>query len=239
MQNLHPNWLTEGHIDFEYKKYILLAYLQSATLDFNDQKIYPFLSDLVFHYRNLIALKENTEITEKQFPKKLSRLDFENFALQFEKMTQDDFYIEEMQSIIAFAIPKIAEHIQIAKEIYDEVDSTISIYAIGIIPLHVEEGYLLIKTPLVKETHVFQYELTIFENTFEKFRGLKTEFIHAYPDTFFNYEEAIKSDLIRTHKQFPNPATYLIQSNKPYPFPETFFPVAKRRFVRFLAQGMA
>ena len=53
MENLKDNWLTEGLIDFEYKKYQLLGYLQKVKDSFNRVELYPFLSDLVFHYRNL------------------------------------------------------------------------------------------------------------------------------------------------------------------------------------------
>lgn len=31
MKTLNHNWLTEGLIDFEYKKYILLSYLQEVN----------------------------------------------------------------------------------------------------------------------------------------------------------------------------------------------------------------
>ena len=31
MKNLEKDWLTQGLIDFEYKKYILLSYLQGCN----------------------------------------------------------------------------------------------------------------------------------------------------------------------------------------------------------------
>ncbi|MBC8048498.1 MAG: hypothetical protein H7Y00_16990 [Fimbriimonadaceae bacterium] len=239
MQTLNANWVTEGRIDFEYKKYVLLAYLQSAYKEFNEQKIYPFLSELVFHYRNLIALKENTEQVEKQFPKQLDKLDFEKFKLHYEKMIHDDAYMDEINSIVEYAIPRISGHIDIAKDIYEEVENNITISSVGIVPIHNEIGYLLLKAEPQKETAVFHYELTIFENMFEKYRGLKTVFLETYPDKIYNYEEAIKLDLIKKHKHLPNPATYLLHCKKYYPFSETIFPVAKRRFVQFLQLGSA
>ena len=57
--NLSKNWITEGIIDFEYKKYILLAYLQHIKSEFDERKLYPMLSDLFFHYQNLLQFKEN------------------------------------------------------------------------------------------------------------------------------------------------------------------------------------
>ena len=37
MQFLDKNWITENHIDFEYKKYVLLAYLQHVSEHFTEQ----------------------------------------------------------------------------------------------------------------------------------------------------------------------------------------------------------
>jgi hypothetical protein len=47
MADLNKNWLTEKYIDFEYKKYVLLAWLQEVNNNFQDQKLYPFLAQLI------------------------------------------------------------------------------------------------------------------------------------------------------------------------------------------------
>ena len=39
MKTLPKNWLTQGWIDFEYKKYQLLAYLQEAEKEFRSVKV--------------------------------------------------------------------------------------------------------------------------------------------------------------------------------------------------------
>ena len=62
MTELSKDWLTQGLIDFEYKKYILLAYLKNVRQNFQGQILYPFLSDLVFHYRNLLSIRENKQL---------------------------------------------------------------------------------------------------------------------------------------------------------------------------------
>src|SRR5437870_3960016 len=125
MNTLNENWITEGRIDFEYKKYLLLAYLQSASQYFSEQKIYPFLNDLVLHHRNLLSIKNNTAKVEKHFPKTLSKLDFENFALHYQAILNDDNCMDEIRSIVDYALPKITSHIEIAREIYEEVEHNI------------------------------------------------------------------------------------------------------------------
>jgi hypothetical protein len=47
--------------------------------------------------------------------------------------------------------------------------------------------------------------------------------------------EDIKIDLVRSHGQFANPATFAITSNMHFPMAETFLPVAKRTLVRYLS----
>ncbi len=76
MSKLTQNWLTDGLIDFEYKKYILLAYLQQVGKSFSKQELYPTFSDLIFHYNNLRKVKEGKELLYQNFPKEISQSDF-------------------------------------------------------------------------------------------------------------------------------------------------------------------
>ena len=59
MEQLTINWFVEGRIDFEIKKYTLLSYLSHINHQFNTNKLYPSMADLVFHYNNLMAFKKN------------------------------------------------------------------------------------------------------------------------------------------------------------------------------------
>ena len=47
MKRLSETWFAEGYIDFELKKYTLLAYLQEVNKYFNENKLYPQLADAV------------------------------------------------------------------------------------------------------------------------------------------------------------------------------------------------
>ena len=73
MKQLSETWFVEGYIDFELKKYTLLAYLQQINKYFNENKLYPQLADLIFHYNNLIAFRENKKHLQEHFPKKVNR----------------------------------------------------------------------------------------------------------------------------------------------------------------------
>ena len=72
MKSLSQTWFADGYIDFELKKYTLLAYLQEINKCFNENKLYPQLADLIFHYNNLVAFRENKKYLQEQFPKRLT-----------------------------------------------------------------------------------------------------------------------------------------------------------------------
>jgi len=64
MGTLSEKWLTEDLMDFEYKKYLVLGYLQIVETHFNEQKLYPDFAELIAHYKNIIQLKNNTATLE-------------------------------------------------------------------------------------------------------------------------------------------------------------------------------
>ena len=58
---LSETWFMEGYIDFELQKYRLLAYLKEVRQSFEQAMLYPQLSDIVFHYNNLLGFKNNKQ----------------------------------------------------------------------------------------------------------------------------------------------------------------------------------
>jgi hypothetical protein len=102
-------------------------------------------------------------------------------------------------------------------------------------PLHTDEGYLMLKFSPGKETLVYEYQITIFENPDEKYRGIATSFIGKWEQSLANTFENIKHELIRYHQKMPNPATYVIESDLKLPIEETFLPLARRILVKHVA----
>jgi hypothetical protein len=115
------------------------------------------------------------------------------------------------------------------------VEQSISIAPIGILPLDVREGYLFLRNTNAKQTKVYQYRLSFFERHDEQYRTLKTNFVDTWMSTLANTYENIKSELIRNKTELANPAVYSVETNLSYPVEETFLPIAKRSFVKFLS----
>lgn len=236
MEKLSNDWLTQGLIDFEYKKYMLLAYLQAVKSSFDRVELYPFMADLVFHYRNLMAVKENKTLIRESFPKEISLEEFKKLELTYREMIDDDAVMQELESIIDFALPQIKSSLQEGSMIYEYVESQCEISPVGVTPLYAREGYLFVTLPPEKETAIYRYQVSFFEGSQEPFRGLNTELIDRVEKKPLHTYERMKLDLIRQYSDLPNPATYLILSKARFPFYETFMPVAKRLFVKHISK---
>jgi hypothetical protein len=236
-KQLSTNWVTEGLMDFEFKKYILLDYLQGIGQDFNEQRIYPGLTELIDHYHYLSQLKHNSTLLTEQFPKELTKIDFENFRLEFESKLSDDAFMQEMKQIIDYALPLIGRSVEEGKELYQFVEEHLQISPIGIIPVHTETGYLFISEQYSKQFRVYQYGITLFEKASEKYRGIRTSLINTYKRSLCNTFENVKIELAREIKSLPIPAAFLIETEMNVPLNESLLPVAKRSFVRYLHQN--
>ena len=235
MNSLSVNWFIEGPVDFEQKKYQLLAYLQQINHHFHKTKLYPDLNDLVFHYNNLVKFKENKSALQKAFPERLSHADIEAVKLTYEKMVKDDSLMQEIETIISFSLNKLNPAIAEGKEIYDFVESRLSIEPIGVLPLYPYQGYLLLRNGDERSMNVYEYQVTIFESKDEKYRGINTAFITSYERSIIFTPEAIKNDLIIKRREFPNPAVYHVESDITFPLEQTLLPLAKRSLVKHIS----
>lgn len=232
MKGLPKNWLTDGLIDFEYKKWVLLAYLQEVQRSFDRQALYPELSDLIEHYRNLTKLQESKTRLQGAMPKKLTGADFQQLKLMYESLVQDDELMRELDAIMSFSIPKMKQALEKGRNLYEWVESRVSLTPVGIFPLYKREGYLLVQERLKVEACIYRYEVQVFQQEGERFGGISLEFLEQQPITLMNTYERIKLDLVKRYRDLPNPATFLLVSELECPFEETLLPVAKRQLVR-------
>ena len=234
MKKLSDTWFAEGRIDFELKKYTLLAYLQEVNRYFNENKLYPQLADIIFHYNNIVAFRENKKYLQEHFPKKLTGIQLEKLQLLYEQLIEDDELMRELEDIIHYSASEIKSTIHNGTEIYEFVEEKINIAPVGIIPLDTQEGYFFLSTGLTGATKVYHYRLSIFEKHDEKYRSIKTAFIDNRSRSISSTYEHIKSELIRHRKDLPNPAVYAIETELHFPLDETLLPIAKRRLVKFI-----
>jgi hypothetical protein len=237
MINLHEDWLTHGLLDFEYKKYMALAYMQGVKQKFAEKKLYPFMSDLVFHYNNLATVKQNKQLLFENFPKELSRADFEQLKLDYRRIVEDDQLMSTLSEIVNFAIPRFKERMDEGVVLYEDIAYHISIEPIGITPLYKNEGYLLLFIDNTRTVYVHQYKITVFGQASESYRAIRTELVEEMPWSLANTFEQIKRQLIQKNRDLPNPAAYLALSKSNYPLQETLLPITKRLLMQHIGQA--
>jgi len=237
MKELSKNWFIEGSIDFEYKKYILLDYLQEINRYFDKSKLYPNLTDLIFHFNNLLYFKKNKSMLQQAFPQRLTLADIEAVKLTYQKIVDDDSSMKEIEAIITYALQKMDPAIQTGKEIYDFVESRLNIDPVGIVPLMPYHGYFSLRNGKDKTHGIYEYQITIFENKDDKYRGINIQFVDTYEESITKTPEAVKLDLIGRNMYMPNPAVYYVQSDITFPLEQTLLPVAKRSLVKYISNA--
>ncbi len=239
MKKLSDTWFAEGYIDFELKKYTLLAYLQQVNKYFNENKLYPQLADVIFHYNNLIAFRENKKFLQEQFPKRLTGFQLEKLQLLYEQIIEDDDLMNELEEIINYSAETIKSTIQNGTYIYELVENKLMITPVGLIPLDTQEGYFFLSADNNKQTKVYQYRLSIFERHDEKYRSIKTWFVNDWKRSISNTYQSIKAELIKNKTDLPNPAVYAMETELSFPVEETLLPIAKRCLVKYISDNAA
>jgi hypothetical protein len=239
MKTLSETWFADGYIDFELKKYTLLAYLQEIHQHFSQNMLYPQLADIIFHYNNLAAFRENKKYLQEQFPKKLTGMQIEKLQFLYEQMIEDDELMQELEDIINYATEEMKSAISSGAEIYEFVEEKLIIFPVGLIPLDIHEGYFFLNEGSYSNTRVYSYRLSFFEKHDEKYRSIRTEYIDTWTRNLVNTYENIKAELIRAKTHLPNPAVYSIETELKFPVDETLLPIAKRSLVRYISNMAA
>lgn len=235
MEKLADDWITKGTLDFEYKKYILLAYLQHVGKSFEQHKLYPTFADLIMHYKNAAQLKEGKQKLWRSFPKQLTQLDLKNFRLFFESKVGEDEQLKELEEIIDFALKNLQDQIAVGKDIFDEVEKQLIIGPVGIKALEENEGLLLIDPQYDPFYHIYQYRISIFEAAEEKVRGLQTVFIDRIKKSIGTTLEQLKIQVLKNIKFVSNYSAFRVVALHPYPYEETLLPIVKRSFSGYLS----
>jgi hypothetical protein len=234
MGTLKHNWLTDYLIDFEYKKYVLLAYLQNAKKQFTEVKLFPCLSELIFHYRNLMHYIESKELVDENLPVEMAGMDLNAMKLIYETIAKDDEMMKVLNEIVAYAMPQFEDVIYEGRELYEVVEEHIRMDVIGVLPLYLKEGYFILTDDDQTSAKVYRYELSSIEKPDESYRTISSTHIKTVEKSRYETVDHLKLALIEEFKDMPNPAIYRFHSELQVPHDETFLPITKRLLLKEL-----
>ena len=223
---LNENWLTEPRIDFEYKKYKLLAYWQQIERLFRRNKLYPFAHNLNFHLERLNQFQHLFSQQQSAFSKALTGIDLKQLALQYAALPQENEQLNEVGAVAEFAQPYFSQYVEQAATLRETLMHRMEIQTVGLLPLYQREGYLFVTQP--QSTSVFLYQLNLLHHTNEalQYQSINTTFVTSYNGAFRPAYTYLKRDLIRQDNRFPNPATFALECELDLPLQETLLPLA-------------
>lgn len=232
---LNIDLFTRINTDTEMRQYRILAALQKARREFQRNRIYPHLAELVNLFNTLRSLVQHIGDMKSDFPQEITRINLENKTIEKRVILVDGSRIDRVQELIEWALPHIRDVIEEGISVYEFVDENLSIEKVGIVPEYREEGYFFVPDNTEKQLLLFQFEVTLFESAEDRYRALKTFFLKKVGlDNLRHTPAELKLSLIRELKKLPNPITFSCTTPLALPFKETVFPVAKRKLLRYL-----
>lgn len=237
-KTLPPNWFAEGLIDLEYKQYVLLDYLQSVRNRFTEMKLYPPLAELIDHLRALQAYRQQKQDFEANIPRRIIGFNPQEGKVVYESnpLPEPD-KLAEIDEIVDFSLPHLEQHLAEGRNIYELVEHELKLEPIGILPMYKQEGYLLIRCGSHSRILAFRYGISLFSHGEERLAGINTQYVTSFSYSLGQTYDQMKLQLVRKHRDLPNPATYLAETNLQLPLAETLMPVAKRRLLASVSRG--
>jgi len=230
---LNLNLFTKVQDDMEKRQYIVLAELKKISTEFQYYKIYPHLSRLIEIRRTLKEVTDRLTDLRNKFPKRISKIDWVNRTIEHEVVFVDGTDWKAVESLIAWALPKMDKVIHEGIAIHDYVEKELSVEHVGILPNYRDEGYFFVPDNQQLKINLFRFEVSIFQSADDQYRSLKTRFLKALRQGKAHLSpNSIKLDLIREQKELPNPATYAFDTSLEFPFSQTILPVAKRKLMQ-------
>ncbi len=234
MKYLNIDSFVSKEDDIELNQYKILSGLKDYRSEFNKNRLYPALSELVYLSSQLEEILERKSSPGLPLPKgiKNSRNDKNVFV---EVITQAKEQKEYFFELIEWALPVIKGMIDEAYILYNFVDENMEIEEVGVRPVLKNEGYILVPDVQHALLQIHRYECSTYSSGETPFHSLKTRFIQTAPALNFSSEsEFVKIELVKKYRDRPNIAAYLCNNDLDFPFNETVFPVAKRKLLDYI-----
>ncbi len=220
--------------DIELNQYKILSGLKEYRAEFNSNRLYPALSELVYLSSQLEEILDRKSGLGLPLPKgiKNSGKDKNVFV---EIIAQAKEHKEYFYDLIEWAVPIIKGLIDEAYILYNFVDENMTIEEVGVRPALKNEGYLMVPDVRHSLLQIHRYECSTYSSGETPFHSLKTRFVQTMPQLNFSSEsEFVKIELVKKYRDKPSIATYLCNTDLDFPFNETVFPVAKRKLLDYI-----
>jgi hypothetical protein len=123
MAEMRPNWFLEDPIDFEYKYYVLMAYLMKVKENFNKPGFERYFKNLLSVKRDLESFIKNTEFSQKTLAK-MTEEDRDNF---YNILDRNLDRIGEIEEIAKNSVITIDNFLEENNEFYEKYNSLVDV----------------------------------------------------------------------------------------------------------------
>ncbi len=213
MQMLENDWLTNDPIDFEYKKYLLLAYNQYHTKFCDNKKIYPGFTDIIEKIKIVNQFIQNIKALEE------SRLEIKDVNWFTQKIIYssqiNDNSLDEIKQIATFSKDILVELYRKYGNLLDDVDNSITIIGCRVEIFNLYDGYIIM-------------------NGFGKERILEYEvYRKLHPEPHYILKTS-KANLKEYYTKRYTKNVFDVIFKEDYPLKQSILPVYRRKFLEVL-----
>lgn len=221
--------------DVEKMQYTILAALLERRLEFSHSRLYPALVELMDLKETLVQLSAEKNNISQAMPRQIKDVDWKSKKLVYENLSTNIPDIERMFELIYWALPFIDAVIEEGKILYDFVDENVTLEGVGIMPVYTNEGYFFVPEHRANILHILRYEMSLFTDEGHNYRAMRTNEIEQVKKMSITaVPEDVKLRLIKQHRELPNPATFVCETDLDFPYSETMLPVIKRKLMSHL-----
>lgn len=220
MKQLSKNWILEGLQDFEYKKYLILAYSNFIRKEFQSLKLFPYYLDLKEQKRyidEIVKISKDVKIGKEIIPS-------QNETIKY------------IYDTTLFAEREFNVLIDESEEVLHNLNLKIRVAPIGLVTNSRFSGYLIFKNGSTKDVLIFNYLLDYFDIITKQFDNIKLRFISVLNKGLFETYESLKLKILKDfYKRFDMGLNmFLISTEKKIPLFESLMPIGTKKLKDYL-----
>lgn len=214
-------------LDDELDRYRVLAFLQRVEEGYGAHKLYPYLDELHRRLEQLTALCDERTRLLAATARDLCGVDLKHQVLRYEQPVEDGA-MDTVRSMLEFALPGMQRMHELGLGLRQELQEHIHFAPVGVLPLNTQEGYILLRQG--GRALAYAYSMPLWHGTSSELRhrSVRTHYVTSYSVGPVGQYGPIKADLVRQYRAWPNPATFVFESDLTLPRVETFMPLAKQ-----------
>jgi hypothetical protein len=228
MTTLPSDWLTHHRLDAEYKRYVVLAYLQGVTQRFAANRLCPDLPDLQRHYDDTLRFSRGKGSLAAAFPKRVAGISGPPPRIDYTTdVPTTDPMLQEVDEVVAFALPRFGQTLTEGRHRWHDLTATLTLEPVGVQPLRRDEGYLFVHYSFSTDLSVYQYRLTLYDDHVPGGRHIHWTLRERTRRSLGITFERMKLDLARCD-DLPNPAAFRVESRATLEEQDTILPITQQ-----------